>query len=170
MEIHRFEAAWIAASILLIVAFIATVTYGAVGVGIEMVDAAGGTVEDPSNPTESPAFEEPGVTCTPDASSCDVYVIARQFQFQPGSTDPIRIPAGTPVTFHMTSPDVIHGFEVPGTNLNTMVIPGQVTRITVTLDRGEYGIVCNEYCGAAHHTMSGRIVAEPPAEFSGGGG
>ena len=169
MEIHRFEAVWTAVSLLLIVGWIATVTYGAVGPpGIQMVDDRGGTVADPQNPTDSPNFRAPGVYET-GPNEYAVYVVVRQFLFEPGTTEPIRVPAGSEVTWYLTSPDVIHGFEVVGTNVNAMVIPGQVTKITVEFDRPrEYGLVCNEYCGAGHHTMEGRIVVVPPDEFDGG--
>lgn len=166
MEIHRFESIWIAVSLLLIVGWIGTVTYGAVGAGVTMVDDSGGTV-DATDPTASPNFNDPGVYPSQADDSIDVYVIARQFQFAPGTLEPIQLPAHSTVTFHITSPDVIHGFEVPGTNLNVMVIPGQVT--TATVEFGEpatYGIVCNEYCGAAHHTMEGQIEIVPRAAFN----
>ncbi len=79
------------------------------------------------------------------------------------------MPAGSTVTFHVTSADVIHGFEVAGTNVNAMVIPGQMTRMTVEFEEpATYGLVCNEYCGAAHHAMEGRLVVVPPGEFDGG--
>lgn len=166
MDIHRFEAIWIAASLLLIVGWIATVTYGAVGVGVTMVGDDGGTIDE-SNPTDSPDFRDPGVYAGESENEYDVYVIARQFQFAPGTLDPIRLPANSEVTFYITSPDVIHGFEVPSTNLNVMVIPGQITKATVEFDEpATYGIICNEYCGAAHHTMEGQIEVVPESEFN----
>ncbi|MFB6171521.1 MAG: cytochrome c oxidase subunit II [Haloarculaceae archaeon] len=164
MEIHRFEKIWAIVSVALIVAFIATVTYGAVGAGVKMVDDSGGTV-DPQN-LGNTQFANPGVRCS--GGECDVYVVAQQFLFQPGTTQPIRIPADTPVTFHVTSGDVIHGFEVVGTNVNTMVIPGQVATLTVRFDQpGEYGLVCNEYCGAGHQNMEGKIVVVKKSEYQG---
>ena len=165
MEIHRFEKLWFGISLLLIVALIATIIYGAIGPGIEMVDASGGTV-DASDPTASDNFREPGVYCNDDLTACDAYVIAQQFAFQP---DPVVVPAGAEVTFHVTSTDVIHGFSVAGTNLNVMVIPGQVTKATVETDRARtYGIVCNEYCGSAHHTMAGLLRVVPRSQYDGG--
>lgn len=165
MEIHRYERAWLAASLVLIVLFIGTVAYGAIGPSIAMVDAEGGTVE-PAALDDHPRFSEPGVYRTGDGEY-DAYVIARQFSFQPGSTDPIRVPAGSEVTFHVTSPDVVHGFALVGTNVNTMVVPGQVTQVTVTFEEtGEHGVVCHEYCGSAHHTMAGTLEVVPPGEFS----
>jgi cytochrome c oxidase subunit 2 len=168
MEIHRYEAVWIGVSMLLIVGWIATVTYGAVGVGIEMVDDSGGQIADPQDPTASANFDEPGVYQT-GPEEYEVYIISRQFLFDPGSSEPIRVPAGSTVTLYVTSADVIHGFEVAGTNVNAMVIPGQVTRMTVEFEEpATYGIVCNEYCGGGHHAMEGRLEVVPPGEFDGG--
>ncbi len=167
MEIHRYEAAWIGVSLLLIVGWIATVTYGAVGVGITMVgDEA--QIEEPSDPAASEDFREPGVYQTgPDEYA--VYVVARQFLFEPGTSEAITVPAGSTVTLYVTSADVIHGFQLVGTNVNAMVIPGQVTKMTVEFEEpGTYGILCNEYCGAAHHAMEGRLEVVPPEEYDGG--
>ncbi len=164
MEIHRFEKIWLVVSIVLIVGFIGTVTYGAVGAGVTMVSEEGGTV-DAGNPTASDSFRDPGVYRTGPGEYA-VYVIARQFLFQPGTNEPIRVPAGSEVTFYVTSGDVVHGFEVVGTNVNVMVIPGQVSQITVSFEEsGSYGILCNEYCGAAHHEMAGQLVVQPRSEF-----
>lgn len=163
MEIHRFEKLWLATALLLIVGFIATVTYGAVGVGVQMVGDGGDTVE-PAAVDDHPKFGDPGIEKTDDGYS--VYVVSRQFFFDPGTSEPIRVPTDTRVTFYVTSSDVIHGFELAGTNVNAMVIPGQITEMTVVFDEpGEYGILCNEYCGAGHHAMEGKLVAVPSEEF-----
>jgi cytochrome c oxidase subunit 2 len=171
MHVHRFEKLWFGASLVLIVAFIGTIVYGAVGPGVAMVDDSGGTIE-PSvvadgNYDQVDNFREPGVYDTDDG--VEVYVVARQYLFQPGSTEPITVPAGEPVTFHVTSPDVTHGFNLAGTNVNSMVIPGQVAEFTVTFEEpGEHGIVCHEYCGSGHHTMAGQVVVVEQSEFDGG--
>lgn len=168
MEIHRFEKAWLVASLVLIVAWIGTVTYGAVGPGVAMVGDDGGTVADASNPVESPNFREPGVYAS-GGDRYDVYVTAQQFFFRPGTSQPIRVPADSTVTFHITSSDVVHGLELAGTNVNVMAVPGQITQATVRFEEpAEYDIVCHEYCGAGHHTMTGRLVVVPPSEFEGG--
>jgi cytochrome c oxidase subunit 2 len=75
--------------------------------------------------------------------------------------NPVTVPAGKRVTFRLTALDVTHGFQVTGTNINTMVVPGYVSQLTYTFERpGEYLVVCNEYCGTGHHTMGGKIVVE----------
>jgi cytochrome c oxidase subunit 2 len=170
MEIHPYEKAWLGVSMLLIVAWIGTIVFGAVGLGIQMVDDSGGTV-DPALIADGDYdavenFEEPGVRTTDDG--VEVYVVSAKFAFQPGTSEPIEVPADRPVTFHVTSSDVTHGFEIPGTNVNTMVIPGQVAELTVEFDEArQYGIVCNEYCGAGHHGMEGSIRVVQPSEFEG---
>ena len=68
------------------------------------------------------------------------------------------------VTFRLTSVDVIHGFQIVGTNANTMVVPGYVSEFTTVFDRpGEYLIVCNEYCGLSHHVMHATLIVTPRA-------
>jgi cytochrome c oxidase subunit 2 len=65
------------------------------------------------------------------------------------------------VRFRLTSPDVVHGFQVVGANVNVLVAPGYVSELMTTFPRaGEYLIVCNEYCGLAHHLMQATIVVE----------
>jgi len=169
MHIHKYEKLWFGISLLLIVGFIATVTYGAVGAGIQMVN--NDETVNPNALSEHPKFSDPGVEQV-GPNEYDVYVIAQQFIFRPGSTvagqPPITVPANSTVNFHITSLDVIHGFSVVGTNANTMAIPGEVAEITVEVDEPqEYGIVCHEYCGQAHHTMEGVMKVVPEDEYNG---
>lgn len=166
MHIHKYEKLWLALSLVLILAFIATVTYGAVGVGVSMV----ADDEDPVNPdalADDPRFGEPRVEQVGE-NEYEAYVVAQQFEFTP---DPIEVPADSTVTFYITSADVIHGFGVAGTNANTMVVPGEVAKLTVETDEPrEFGIVCNEYCGPAHHSMEGKLVVVPEDQFDPDGG
>ncbi|EMA24292.1 cytochrome c oxidase subunit II [Haloarcula argentinensis] len=168
MQVHRFEKVWLGAAILLIVGFIATIAYGSVGVGVGMVDDSGGQIsaEEVQNGNTDTPFDDPGVVKTGD-DKYTVYVVARQFQFVPGSGDnPIQVPAGANVTFRVTSADVVHGFSVVETNINTMVIPGQVSEVSARFNEpGTYGLICHEYCGAAHHTMGGSVEVVPPEEY-----
>jgi len=169
MEIHRFEKLWLGVGLVLIVGIIATVAYGAVGPGVAMVDDDGGEIDHETVANgnyEQANFKSPGVRQVGE-NEYTVHVVARQFLFEPGTQEPIQVPAGSEVTFYVTSPDVIHGFSVAGTNLNTMVIPGQVAQFTTRFDEpGEHGIVCHEYCGAAHHTMAGTIEVVPQSQFN----
>lgn len=168
MHIHAYEKMWLAASILLILLLIGSVTYGAVGPGVAMVADSEPTV-DAQGLDEDERFSEPRVEQV-DENEYAAYVVAYQFGFQP---DPVVVPEDSTVTFYVTSRDVIHGFEVVGTNANTMVVPGEVSEITVETDESqEYGLICNEYCGAGHHAMEGKVNVVSQAEFderNGGG-
>jgi cytochrome c oxidase subunit 2 len=170
MELHRFERLWLGAAVLLIVAFIGTIAYGAAGAGVAMVEDDGGQVDPQAvqdgNYEAIDGFRAPGVY-EADDGGYDVYVVAGQFFFNPGTGSPITLPKGAEVTFHVTSADVVHGFSIVGTNVNTMVIPGQVAEFTVNFDETtEYGLICHEYCGSAHHNMAGTIDVVPPSQFS----
>ncbi|APW99024.1 cytochrome C oxidase subunit II [Halobiforma lacisalsi AJ5] len=161
MRIHQYERVWLLASMVLIVGFIATITYGAVGLGITMVDDRGATIA-PDEINEDERFGDPRVEQVGD-DEYEVYAVAMTFAFQP---DPIEIPADSEVTFYVTSRDVIHSFYVVGTNTNTMVIPGEISVVTVEFDEpGEYGLICTEYCGAAHHEMEGQLAVLEDEEF-----
>ncbi len=89
----------------------------------------------------------------------EVYILGQAWSYQPAQ---ITIPKGATVTFYVTSKDVIHGFDLQGTNINMMIIPGQISTLTATFDTpGEYKFICNEYCGIGHQTMFGTLVVEP---------
>ena len=109
---------------------------------------------DPTAIATHPEFSAPGVSTRPDGRII-VSVVASMFSFNP---DPIEVPANQPLTFRVTSEDVIHGFEVVGTNANAMAVPGYVSQFTVTFPKsGEYIISCHEYCGLMHHAMVGTL-------------
>ncbi|ELY59799.1 cytochrome c oxidase subunit II [Natronococcus amylolyticus DSM 10524] len=161
MNVHTYEKVWLIGAMVLIVGFIVTITYGSVGLGIAMVDDSEETIE-PSELDEDERFADPRVEQVGE-NEYEAYVVAQTFIFQP---DPIEVPSGSEVTFYVTSPDVIHSFSIVGTNVNTMVIPGEVATMTVEFDEaGEYGVVCNEYCGSGHHTMEGELHVVPDEEF-----
>ncbi|MXV63660.1 cytochrome C oxidase subunit II [Natronorubrum sp. JWXQ-INN-674] len=161
MKIHTYEKLWLVASLVLIVGFIATITYGSVALGITMVGDEEPTIE-PDEISDDERFGEPRVEQVGE-NEYEAYVIAQTFIFQP---ETIEVPADSEVTFYVTSRDVIHSFSVVGTNTNTMVIPGEISTLTVEFDEpDEYGIVCNEYCGDFHHTMEGQLHVVPEDEF-----
>ena len=112
---------------------------------------------DPKTVWTDARFATRGVAHNPDGS-VTVTAVAMMFAFQPAE---IRVPAGKPVTFRLTSADVVHGFQIVGSNGNTMIIPGYVSQFTTVFRiPGEYLLVCNEYCGLGHHVMSGKIIVE----------
>jgi cytochrome c oxidase subunit 2 len=77
----------------------------------------------------------------------------------------MTVPADTPVTFRLSSLDVIHGYEIVRTNGQTMVVPGYVSQFTTQLPAGEYLVVCNEYCGVGHPMMAGKLHVVPKDQW-----
>ncbi len=90
-------------------------------------------------------------------------IITTQFAFVPQC---VVLPADTPVTMRFTSPDVIHGILVTGTNVNTMVIPGHVSQVhTVFRKTGDLLMPCHEYCGFGHSSMLATVRVVPKEQF-----
>lgn len=88
----------------------------------------------------------------------ELQMVARMWSFAPST---IRLPKGSTIDLYVTSQDIIHGFKVESKNLNLMAVPGAINYMQVTFDEaGEYRFACHEFCGAAHHTMSGRFIIE----------
>jgi cytochrome c oxidase subunit II len=85
-------------------------------------------------------------------------VIGRVWDFMPTEID---VPLGAQVNFVATSADVIHGFFIVGTRVNMMLIPGYISEFDYRFTKpGEYLLICQEYCGRLHHTMSGKVVVK----------
>ena len=155
MKVDLYEKIWMWASVALIVVFLTTLALAAGSQAVRPPSHI--ETVDPTTIYEHPEFGSPGVETRPDGSVL-VTGVAQMFIWDP---DPIEVPAGAPVTFRLTSADVIHGFQVVGTNANAMVIPGYVTEFTMTFDEpGEYLILCHEYCGLLHHEMMSKLIVE----------
>ena len=96
----------------------------------------------------------------------EIHYVARMWKFEPPD---INIAPGSTADIYLASADVTHGVQIVGTNFNLMAVPGAVNFARVKFDKaGDYTVVCNEYCGTAHHNMSGVIhvtekAAAPPA-------
>ncbi len=103
-----------------------------------------------------------GSAVEPDGSVI-VRAIGQQYSFTPQC---ILVPTGTPVIFRATSADVVHGFLIDGTNVNTMLVPGYVSAISTRFDiPGEHHMPCHEYCGTGHQGMWGKIKVIDKAAF-----
>lgn len=153
MKIHLYERIWMWGATVLVGIFLATILLMA---GLQAVQPPSHLETlDPTTLADNPEFGNPTITVQPDGGIV-VPVVAAMFAFSP---DPIEVPAHQRITFRVTSADVIHGFEVVGTNANAMAIPGYVSQFTVTFPKaGEYLIACHEYCGLLHHAMVGKLI------------
>jgi cytochrome c oxidase subunit II len=95
-----------------------------------------------------------GVPVAHPPAGSDVYLIARLWEWWPV----LELEKGQSYRLHLSSMDWQHGFSLQPVNINVQVHPGYDMVMTITPDEtGTFSIVCNEYCGIGHHTMTGRI-------------
>ena len=156
------ELLWSVGVAILVIAIIGMVLVTALTMGVNPPS----NVEriDPKTLHLSGEFAEQNLgTAVASDGSITARVIATQFMFVPRC---IRVPEGRQVTLRMTSPDVIHGILVTGTNVNTMVIPGYVAQVhTVFTRTGDLLMPCHEYCGLGHSEMYAVVQVVPQNEF-----
>ncbi|GGA74618.1 cytochrome c oxidase subunit II [Ornithinibacillus halotolerans] len=155
MKFNRAEEIWLIVGVGILV--LSMVITGYQGFAKSMGPPSGMETLDPEKVDEHELFSEPGVYQVGE-NKYEVVMTLSAFQFTPNN---IEIPVGAEVEFIMTSKDVIHGFQVAGTNLNAMVTPGYIQRISKTFDEaGEFLVLCNEYCGIGHQIMGTTITVK----------
>ncbi|MBP7694378.1 MAG: cytochrome c oxidase subunit II [Anaerolineales bacterium] len=158
LHIHPVERAWIMIGLGMLAVFAATVFISSFGYGFQLPVPAG--IVDPALVATPGAtnFGEPGLKeLSP--GNYEARILAQAWLFTPKE---ITIKAGSKVTFYMTSRDIQHGIHIDGTNVNMMLLPGQISRLSATFDKpGEYIYVCHEFCGVGHQTMFGKVIVEP---------
>ncbi|MFV0526680.1 MAG: cytochrome c oxidase subunit II [Acidimicrobiales bacterium] len=157
MGIDPWERNWMRLSALLLIVFFVTVSIAGFSQGFQIIGDDGSV--DPRTVTETPPWSEPGLReISP--GHYEAYVIAQTWSFVPRE---IEVPVGSSVDIYVTSPDLQHGFKITDTNVNMMVVPGQVSKLSFTFDDpGEFPYICHEYCGQGHASMYGvvRVVDE----------
>jgi len=156
MNIDLYERIWMWCALAIVVVFLTAIGISTFAYAVRPPSHM--ETINPAAVMQDARFSTPGVTTLPDGS-VHVTMIAMMFAFVPNE---VHVPVGHPVTFRITSMDVTHGFEITGTNANTMVVPGYVSQLTYTFRKpGEHLVVCNEYCGVGHHTMQGKVIVDP---------
>ena len=156
MNIHVYERAWMWAAGGIITLFLAVVAVSTYAYQVHPPSHV--ETIDPATVFTDPRFARLGEVVEASDGILEVQAVASMFTFVPNE---IRVPAGRPVRFRLTSADVVHGFMVAGTNANAMLMPGYITQFTMAFSEpGDYLIVCHEFCGTGHHAMFGRILVE----------
>lgn len=155
MKMHLDEKIWLILSFGLIMGFMLITGYQTFVLG--MGPPSNMETIDPQKVDETAPFDNPGITEVGE-NEYEVVMTLAAFSFNPNN---IEVPAGSTVHFTMTSKDVVHGFQVAGTNINAMITPGHIQKITQKFDDpGEYLVLCNEYCGTGHQYMSTTITVK----------
>lgn len=142
------KVAFVAASLMLL-AFLSGVVYAVVHYDIGL----------PTCITSLEPFDS-GEVIEHGADRLEIHYLATMWEFEP---EEVEVPAGATLDLYLTSDDVIHGFQILGTDVNLMAVPGTVNYARVRLDRpGEYRIVCHEYCGEDHQAMAATLTVVEP--------
>lgn len=159
MHLHKYEKIWLVFGISMIVLFLVLLGVGTFAQGMQPPGDHHAHAQgiDPETVLKTPPFNQPGLKKIGE-NEYEAYIVAQVFNFLPAK---MEFPAGAKVHFKVTSPDVVHGLQIVGTNVNMMAIPGEVNTLTYTFKQsGEYLILCNEYCGAGHEIMGTTIAVK----------
>jgi len=133
--------------------FASLVLYAGMGLGIVL----------PTCNDQIAPFKE-GKVIPKENNRFEVHYVAKMWSFEPAE---LVLPEKADVDLYLSALDVDHGFEVPGTNLNLMAIPGSVNAAHHRFDKkGEYLVICHEYCGLNHQNMSGKIRVVSGEEYT----
>ena len=158
MNTDFYERIWMWAAGVIIAMFITVIGMTTVAYGLHPPSHVE-TIE-PSRVFSDSRFSKVGQPVEMADGTIEVQMVGLMFAFAPAE---VRVPAGRPIRFRLTSTDVTHGFLIAGTNANTMLVPGYISQFTTVFDKpGDYLIVCHEFCGNGHHVMSGRLIVEEP--------
>lgn len=154
MHMHKFEKAWLGFGIGSLIVFLTVLGISAFYLGNQPPSCL--ATINPEKVDQTAPSNEPGLKKVEGKDwDYELVFVASAFSYNPGE---IEIPLGAKVKIMATTKDVIHGFEVAGSNINMMLEPGYISEHTATFDKaGEYLILCNEYCGAGHHMMTSKI-------------
>jgi len=95
-----------------------------------------------------------GIPVVHPPAGSDIYMLARLWEWWPV----LELEKNQSYRLHLSSLDWQHGFSLLPENINIQVHPDYEMVITITPNKsGEFTVVCNEFCGIGHHTMTGKI-------------
>jgi cytochrome c oxidase subunit 2 len=85
-----------------------------------------------------------------------IMITAKRFEFSPNL---ITLARGETVKLQIKSEDVTHGLFLRPLGIDTEIVPGRVTELTVTPETaGTYRAICDHFCGAGHGGMKMTII------------
>jgi cytochrome c oxidase subunit 2 len=153
-QVNPIEKRVLLAAIFFTVVSLALIAYATWGLGISV----------PTCVPQSKVFDYGSIIKHGDRNY-EVHFLARMWGFEPRE---VRVPTGSTVDVYVTSRDVVHGFQILGTDVNLMAEPAVVSNARVHFEKpGRYAIVCHEYCGTGHQDMNGVIdVSDQATDIS----
>lgn len=98
-----------------------------------------------------------------DGNRVEIFMTVIRSHFNP---ERVEVNKGDHVIWHLTSVerarDTIHGFAIPGYNINVSLEPGETTTIEFIADQdGVFSYYCTEFCSALHLEMKGYLMVKP---------
>ena len=79
----------------------------------------------------------------------------------------LHLEINQPVKVELRSLDVLHNFYVPQFRAKMDMLPGIITYYWFTPEKkGDYEVLCAEYCGTGHYAMRGRVVVDEEKDYS----
>lgn len=156
MNMHKYEKIWLLFGTATLLIFLFVIGISAFYLGNQLPSST--VTIDPEKVDVTPPFDDPGLKKIGE-NEYELTIVASAFYYDVGNKDNIvQIPKGATVQFNVTTKDVVHGFELVGTNVNMMLEPGYISTYTNTFEKpGKFTLLCNEYCGAGHHLMTATI-------------
>ncbi|KTT84377.1 cupredoxin domain-containing protein [Mammaliicoccus sciuri] len=152
---HKYEKLWLKVGISSLVIFLTILMITGLHNG-HTPAASGRDYVNPDKVDQIEPFNKPGLHKVSGKDyDYELVILASAFNYQPGK---VEITKGSKVKIIATSKDTLHGFSLPGTNVNMMLEPGHISEYYKTFnEKREYLVICNEYCGIGHADMKSMI-------------
>jgi len=79
----------------------------------------------------------------------------------------LHLKINQPVKIELRSLDVLHNFYVPQFRAKMDTLPGIITYYWfIPEKKGDYEILCAEYCGTGHYAMRGRVLVDEEKDYT----
>ena len=79
----------------------------------------------------------------------------------------LHLKINEPVKIELRSLDVLHNFYIPQFRAKMDTLPGIITFYWfIPEKKGEYEILCAEYCGTGHYAMRGFVKVDEEQDYS----
>jgi cytochrome c oxidase subunit 2 len=87
-----------------------------------------------------------------------IKIEARKFRFAPNV---IELRKGEAVLLELTSLDFPHGFSLPDFKIRADLVMGKPVQVRLKPDQvGQFGFLCDNFCGSGHEEMAGTIIVK----------
>src|SRR5471032_3021984 len=84
-----------------------------------------------------------------------IKIEARKFRFAPNV---IELKKGEAVVLELTALDFPHGFSLPDFKIRADLVMGKPVRVKLKPEEaGQFGFLCDNFCGSGHEEMSGTL-------------